>query len=152
MDAANALGALSTDLAFSVSYAIANEAMASSREYGISPDELIAVLLVLAVVLASLPRALETLSRAIVRIAPAGSFPWMERTTDQSAEGGLTAFVKLIVSIGKRISVSIAVQLLANHTRANQPLRSVRILSLLSIAIFFLFLQKGSLISEKRDS
>ena len=47
MDAANALGALSTDLAFSVSFAIANELLDSAHEAEISPDELIALLLVL---------------------------------------------------------------------------------------------------------
>ena len=148
MDAANALGALSTDLAFSVSFAIANELLDSAHEAEISPDELIALLLVLAVVLAALPRALGTLGRALTRIFP-GVFPWME----DGAKGGegLGDFLTLVVSIAKRISVSISVQLLAQQVRAKQPLRSVRIVSLLSVAVFFLFLQKGSVIGEKRS-
>ena len=58
-------------------------------------------------------------------------------TTDNS---GLTAYLKLLVGIGQRVAVSVAVQLLAANARTKQPLRSVRIVTLLSICIFFIFL------------
>ena len=52
---------------------------------------------------------------------------------------GIAAFLGLFVSIFQRISVSIVVQLLAANVRTQQPLRAVRVLTLLSVAVFFLF-------------
>lgn len=54
---------------------------------------------------------------------------------------GIIAFLGLFVSIFQRISVSIVVQLLAANVRTQQPLRAVRVLTLLSVAVFFLFLE-----------
>ena len=54
---------------------------------------------------------------------------------------GVVAFLGLFVSIFQRISVSIVVQLLAANVRTQQPLRAVRVLTLLSVAVFFLFLE-----------
>lgn len=54
---------------------------------------------------------------------------------------GVIAFLGLFVSIFQRISVSIVVQLLAANVRTQQPLRAVRVLTLLSVAVFFLFLE-----------
>jgi hypothetical protein len=54
---------------------------------------------------------------------------------------GLLTFVKMFVAIFQRICVSIAVQLLAANVRVEQPLRVARVLTLLSVAVFFLFLE-----------
>ena len=53
---------------------------------------------------------------------------------------GVGEFLKLIVDMGKRISVSVCVQLLASNVRSKQPLRSVRIVLLLGVVMYFLFL------------
>lgn len=63
-----------------------------------------------------------------------GSSPEQERP-------GVMAFLELFVTIAQRISLSLVVQLLAANVRANQSIRSVRILTLLSVATFFLFLE-----------
>jgi len=54
---------------------------------------------------------------------------------------GLLTFVKMFVSIFQRICVSIAVQLLAANVRVEQQLRVARVLTLLAVAVFFLFLE-----------
>jgi hypothetical protein len=50
-------------------------------------------------------------------------------------------FVFLIVSICQRISVAIAVQLLAASVRTQQPSRLVRTISLIGLAAFFVFVE-----------
>lgn len=54
---------------------------------------------------------------------------------------GILEFVFLIVNICQRISVAIAVQLLASSVRAQQPSRLVRTVSLIGLATFFVFVE-----------
>ena len=141
-DTALALGALGSDLAFSVSFGIANELLAAATEAGVSEDELVAVVLAISVVLAALPRSVKIATRELHERELFGlKKPDPEHVPDP---GGLAAFTGLLVDIAKRISVSISVQLLAANVRAKQPLRAVRIVSLLSVAVFFLFLEATS--------
>jgi hypothetical protein len=145
---AGALGSLGNDLAFSVSYNIASELLDAASEAHLSEEELIGIVLGLAVVLSSVPSAVRAvwaeLKRWRVRVSPdtAGK--------DPPAEGrsGITEFAGLLVDIAQRISVSICVQLLASNVRSRQPLRAVRVVSLLAVAIFFLFLESSSSIGS----
>ena len=147
-DTATALGALGSDLAFSVSFGIARELLDAATEAGISEDELVAVVLALSVAFAALPRSINVLFREL-REREVSLFwglvvftkPDPKHKTEPS---GLGAFMKLLIDIAKRISVSISVQLLAANVRTLQPLRAVRIVSLLSVAVFFLFLEATS--------
>jgi len=60
--------------------------------------------------------------------------------------------MKLLIDIAQKISVSISVQLLAANVRTLQPLRAVRVVSLLTVAIFFLFLEATSTIGTNSRS
>ena len=60
------------------------------------------------------------------------------------ALAGVFEFAILLFNMAQRISLSICVQLLASNVRSRQPLRSVRIVSLLAVSIFFLFLESTS--------
>lgn len=141
-----ALGALGSDLAFSVSFGIARELLDGSREAQISDEELIAVLLGLSVVFAALP---DTFSSAYRELAKKQWFGIKLPTAGSETTSGLLAFINLLVDIARRISVSICVQLLAANVRARQPQRAVRILSLLAVAIFFLFLERTSSLGQR---
>ena len=61
-----------------------------------------------------------------------------------SNPASLLQFVELLLGIARRIATSLLVQLVAATAVSRQPLRLSRILSLLSVAIFFLFLQSGA--------
>ena len=141
-----ALGALGSDLAFSVSFGIARELLDGARDAQISDEELIAVLLGLSVVFAALP---DSFSAAYAELAKKRWFGLSLPSGTSEATSGLLAFVNLLVDIARRISVSICVQLLAANVRARQPQRAVRVLSLLAVAIFFLFLERTSSLGQR---
>ena len=95
----------------------------------------------LAVVLASVPSA--------VRAVWAKQWlPGSDTADPAGGRSGITEFATLLVGIAQRISVSICVQLLASNVRSRQPLRAVRVVSLLAVAIFFLFLESSSSIGS----
>ena len=143
---AGALGSLGNDLAFSVSYNIANELLVAAEEAHLSEEELIGIVLGLVVVLASVPsgiRAVWTeLKQCRARVNPDDTDPVPK--TGGRPLSGVSEFATLLVDIARRISVSICVQLLASNVRSRQPLRAVRVVSLLAVAIFFLFLESSS--------
>jgi hypothetical protein len=127
-----ALGSLGSDLAFSVSFGIGRELMDAAKEGQIAEDELIAVVLIVSIVFTALPRSF----RATIKELRA--WGWLSESTKvSSTESGLLAFGGLLIDIGRRIAISLAVQLLAANVRAKQVSRSVRIVSLLSVAVFF---------------
>jgi hypothetical protein len=148
VDAQTALGSLGSDLAFSVSFGIGRELMDAANEAGMTEDELVAAVLVLSIVFIALPRTvklvLDELGRCCVRAKILSSEAKLTPT-----EHGLLAFVALLVDIARRIAISLSVQLLAANVRAKQPDRAVRIVSLLSVAVFFLFLEATSSIGIK---
>ena len=141
-DTAAALGSLGSDLAFSVSFGIGNELLEAAREAQMSEDELIASVLVLSIVFAALPRTLR------ITLSELRSWRCM-KVLAFDKDSGLAAFATLLVDIARRIAISLSVQLLAANVRAKQPNRAVRVVSLLSVAIFFLFLEASSSIGLK---
>jgi hypothetical protein len=143
-DAATALGSLGSDLAFSVSFGIGQELLSAAREAQMSEDELVASVLILSIVFTALPRTFRVATGELRKLGVLDRKP---RPTD--AESGLLQFVSLLVDIAKRIAISLTVQLLAANVRAKQPNRVVRIVSLLSVAVFFLFLEASSSIGTK---
>ena len=204
-DASSALAGLGSDLAFTISFAIARELLDGANESGISQDELIAVVLALGIVFPALPRTVTSVWREL----PAWRWPWapkrvapapreMPRATAvtkddagvhdkasarSSGDGvktggdggggdddedddpgggtgphtpdpsGLGAFLTLLVDMGKRISVSVCVQLLASSARATQVSRPIRVVMLLGVVMYFLFLDAlGSVGARKRST
>lgn len=141
---AGALGSLGSDLAFSLSYNIASELLEVANTAHLSEEELVGLVLGMAVVLASLPssvrRTWAELKRRLAPSSPAGA--------DAPRPSGVAEFGTLLLSIAQRISVSICVQLLASNARSRQPLRAVRVVSLLGVAVFFLFIESSSTIGS----
>ena len=143
-DAASALGSLASDLAFSVSFGIGQELLSAAREAQMSEVELVASVLILSIVFTALPRTFRV---AVSEFRKLGLLDKKPKPTD--TESGLMQFVALLVDIAKRIAISLSVQLLAANVRAKQTNRAVRIVSLLSVAVFFLFLEASSSIGTK---
>lgn len=156
MSATVALGSLGADLAFSVSYSIASELLSSANEAGLSEEELIGIVLTLAVVLGALPSSLAAVrNEALWRLDPvaakaAAAEAKRRREAGEAAppRSGLLEFFRLFFSMAQRIAVSVCVQLVASNVRTRQPLRSVRIVSLLGVSIFFLFLESTSAVGR----
>ena len=144
-DTATALGSLGSDLAFSVSFGIGRELLDAARDAQMSEDELIASVLILSIVFTALPRTFRVATREL------RARGWVGKSlgTPTPTESGLVAFAALLVDIARRIAISLSVQLLAANVRAKQPDRAVRIVSLLSVAVFFLFLEASSSIGLK---
>jgi hypothetical protein len=143
MATTTALSSLSSDLAFSVSFSIGAEFLASAKEAELSEDELVAAVLVVVVLLSALPKTAqhvvyELRKRKLVPVGAGGM-------------QGVVAFASLVTSIVQKIALSLAVQLLANNVRSRQQDRAVRIISLVSVVIFFLFLEATSS-TAKRSS
>jgi len=148
-DTAAALGSLGSDLAFSVSFGIGRELLDAAHDAQMSEDELVASVLILSIVMTALPRTFRVATRELRTRGWLGSRAAKGGRLFSNTESGLVAFVGLLIDIAKRIAISLSVQLLAANVRAKQPNRSVRIVSLLSVAIFFLFLEASSSIGLK---
>ena len=133
---ADALGSFGSDLAFSISFALSTEALEAAREAQMSEDELVSIVIALSVIFSALPRSSLMLIREIKRLS--GKAEIKEAPSNPS---GLASFLTLLLGIAQRCAVSTAVQLLANNVQTRQPLRSVRIVSLLSVVVFFVFIQ-----------
>lgn len=133
-----------------MSFGIARELLDAAKDAQLGDEELIAVVLALSVVLGALPR---TVKLAYTEFAKNGWFGLSIKPLTKSSRNvsGILAFITLLVDIARRISVSITVQLLAANVRARQPQRAVRIVSLLAVAVFFLFLEATSSMGKKRN-
>lgn len=147
-DTAAALGSLGSDLSFSVSFGIGRELLDAAQEAQMSEDELIASVLIVSIVMTALPRTFRSMSKLLRQSGWLGN-PTPKPHPLSATESGLVAFFGLLVDIAKRIAISLSVQLLAANVRAKQANRAVRIVSLLSVAIFFLFLEASSSIGLK---
>ena len=156
MTTAASLSSLGSDLAFSVSYGIANELLDAAHQANLSEEELIGIVLALSVILAALPSSFRTVKRELalrrttVRLDTSDNDADNDAGKAQDKISGLIEFASLLVRMAQRISISICVQLLASNVRSKQPLRSVRIVSLLSVSIFFLFLESTSSVGKGR--
>jgi hypothetical protein len=139
-----ALSSLGSDLSFAVSFAIAGEVLAAAAEAQTSDDEVVAIILVTSVVALALPRAAQVLFVELARGKNANKVP-----RDDGEGDGLTAFFALLFSMLQRVLLSVVVQLLAANVRAREPLRSVRILSLLALSVFFVFVSGTSAVAAK---
>lgn len=136
------LSSLGSDLTFSVSWSVARELLDGASESQLGEDELIGMVLGLSIVLTAFPKVLRLLTaRSKGARRPDGSH-------QPEGRSGLIAFFSMFVDIAQRISISLVVQLLAANVRTRQPLRSVRILTLLSVAVFFLFLESTATVGR----
>lgn len=141
--ATDALSALGGDLTLSISWAVANELLDAAREAELGEAELIGIVLATSIVLSALPNVLW-LARTEVAAAWDvwhGRKPMIRPDPKATNVSGLLAFLALFVKVAQRITMSICVQLIAANVRVQQPLRTVRVFTLMGVAVFFVFLE-----------
>ena len=153
--ATGALGSLGSDLAFSVSFGIASELLKAASDADLSEEELIGIVLAVSVVLSAVPSSVLHCRNELAKIlrtvkVDVGNNKPMSDGVGVSRTSGVLEFFSLLVGMAQRISISICVQLLSSNVRSRQPLRSVRVVSLLAVAIFFLFLESTSSVGQGR--
>ena len=139
MSTSDALGSLGSDLLFSVSFSIARELLDGAKEANLTEDELISIVLAVSVVLAAVPSSFRAVRREVGHM-----LPWLLPSSGESKASGILEFFTVFLEIFRRIALSICVQLLAAHVTSNQPLRTVRIVGLFSVAVFFSFVTNVS--------
>lgn len=121
--------------------------MDAAQDAQLSEDELIASVLTLSIVMTAAPKLLSKFVHELRVRGVCGLSLKPHKLS--STESGIVAFGALLLDIARRIAISLSVQLLAANVRARQPERVVRIVSLLSVAVFFLFLEASSSIGLK---
>ena len=164
-------------MSFTVSYAVASELRTSAVQNGMADYELIAFVLLTAVVLSAVPSAARRVAQVSVvswkhaRVSVGQQLPtWFVRSVDwlmgvrvstvkkSGAEAeaeteaeaerphsySFVAFLELLVATGRRIAIALLVQLVAASAVVDQTVRIDRILALISVAVFFIFLQSGA--------
>ena len=107
-------------------------------------SELIGVVLAASIVLSALPSTLLLAKSEVCKAVDA--FRGLARPTppsgDPSEAKGLLDFVALFVSVAQRICMAVAVQLISANVHFSMPIRAVRVLTLLGVAVFFVFVEK----------
>lgn len=156
-DAATAaLSSLGSDLSFSISFLAANELVAAAKDAQLADVELCAILL-LVVVSVSVAKGLvkrrvdDALQRRKVKIgdeiddgvSESDRSLLVEKALDDESRTVLE-FVLLLLLIVQRIALSLCVQVVAVSVRSNSSSRTVRVISLLSLVLFFLFLDSST--------
>ena len=151
--ASDALSSIGSDLSFAVSFAIANELLAAAREEQIADSELVAIVLLISVCVAALPKALLVIStefQTFVAKLMGNSISAEERAKNVAKipPNGLLSFLAFFLQICQRISLTVTIQLVTSSVQSSQPLRSVRLLSLFSVLFFFVFLRQSAAIGQ----
>ena len=164
------LSSIGSDLSVSVSFNIASELLAAANDEQIAADELISLVLGFAIIFSAVQARLnKTLSdrrRSVVekaRLQARSRVAELKKLHGETLGGvfsdgfvhaaehaavselatkrsGLD-FLALVVNILQRILVAISVQLLAASVRSQQESRLVRTVSLIGLAIFFVFVE-----------
>ena len=135
-----ALAGLGADLSVSISFSVANELVAAARELQLADDELVAILVAVVVVTTS---ALGALGRASKWLSQRRTSTAAATGEDDDERRGALEFARLMLNITQRIALSISIQVLALSVRANQPSRTVRVLVLLGVVVFFVFVESA---------
>lgn len=168
--ASEMLNSIGSDLSVSVSFNIARELLDAANDEQIAPDELISLVLGFAIIFSAvqsrLNKTLEERRKSVIEAARASARARVSELKklhgdalgDLFTEGFMHAaehaavnelatkrsgldFFALVVNILQRILVAISVQLLAASVRSQQESRLVRTVSLIGLAIFFVFVE-----------
>lgn len=151
-----ALSSLGSDLSFSISFLAANELVEAAKEGQLADAELVAVMLFVVVVVSVLKgvvsrRVADALKRRTVRIngeiAPdvnESERDSLVQTALREQSKSLLEFVLLLLLVVQRITLSLTVQVVAVSVRSTSASRAVRVISLLSLVLFFLFLDSST--------
>ncbi len=164
------LSSIGSDLSVSVSFNIASELLDAAKDEQIAPDELISLVLGFAIIFsavqARLNKALDDRRKSVLEKARSKArarvselkklhgevlgalfTEGFEHAAEHAAVSELATkrsgldFLALVVNILQRILVAISVQLLAASVRSQQESRLVRTVSLIGLAIFFVFVE-----------
>ena len=164
------LSSIGSDLSVSVSFNIAHELLDAAKDEQLAADELISLVLGFAIILTAVQsrlskaladqrasaiasarrRAQEEVAAVKRKLGPEIGTLFDEgfmKAAEQAAVNELATkrsgldFVALVVDILQRILVAISVQLLAASVRAQQESRLVRTVSLIGLAVFFVFVE-----------
>jgi hypothetical protein len=164
------LSSIGSDLSVSVSFNIAHELLDAAHDEQLAADELISLVLGFAIIFSAvqsrLNKALEDRRKSAIaaarkraqdevasvkrKLGPEIGLLFNEgfmQAAEQAAVNELATkrsgldFLALVVNILQRILVAISVQLLAASVRAQQQSRLVRTVSLIGLAIFFVFVE-----------
>jgi len=164
------LSSIGSDLSVSVSFNIAHELLDAAEDEQLAADELISLVLGFAIICTAvqsrLNKALADRRTSAIEAARQKAKEGVEAIKklhgdavgDVITEGFVHAaehaavrdlastrsgldFLALVVNILQRILVAISVQLLAASVRAQQESRLVRTVSLIGLAIFFVFVE-----------
>jgi hypothetical protein len=161
-----ALTAIGSDLSVSLSFQVASELLDAAREEQMSEDELVGIVLGLAVIFSAL--------QSLLRVAVAERHAKLKASAHEEAvrmsksvqgddeqhrfrdrcerdaweraskEKGSLEFVLMLVSIAVRIAFGVSIQLLAASARARQTSRAARVISLVGCSVYFLWLEAGA--------
>lgn len=165
------LSSIGSDLSVSVSFNIARELLEGANDLQMGEDELIGLVLGFAMVAAALQSRLSKALRdrksrvvekarseaeeVVVEMRAMGP-SWVKQGELYVKEAERAALAKLqdrrsvldfgslLVSICSRILIAISIQLLAASVRAQQQSRVVRTVSLIGLAVFFVFVESLS--------
>ena len=173
--AAGALSSIGSDLSISISFQVASELIEGGKEGQLRDDELVGIVLSLAIVLTAVRSMLSFVRKARLESAIAsarqfGDTEWNKPSTNRGdvsfdvddelkkqfladkekaavekfeSERTVLDFSLLFVNIATRISLSVTVQLLAAAARSRQSVRAARVLTLISLSVFFVYLEAG---------
>ena len=151
LDSTNAaFSALGSDLTVSISFSVALEFVGAAREQQLADDELTAILVAIVIALTSL----KSFTDAQIARALAREVEIVKRSKGDGddvvviSEGnnrGVLEFASLLLSILQRIGLSVSIQVLSLSVRAAQVSRWSRILTLLGVVSFFIFLESAAM-------
>ena len=164
------LSSIGSDLSVSVSFNIAHELLDAAEDEQLAADELVSLVLGFAIIFSAVQsrlnkaladrrasaiasarrRAQEEVAAVKQKLGPEIGTLFDEgfmQAAEQAAVNELATkrsgldFLALVVDILQRILVAISVQLLAASVRAQQESRLVRTVSLIGLAVFFVFVE-----------
>jgi len=151
LDSTNAaFSALGSDLTVSISFSVALEFVGAAREQQLADDELTAILVAIVIALTSLKSFTDAqIARALARECEIvkrskGDGDDVVVISDGNNRGVLE-FASLLLSILQRIGLSVSIQVLSLSVRAAQVSRWSRILTLLGVVSFFIFLESAAM-------
>jgi hypothetical protein len=154
LDSTNsAFSALGSDLTVSISFSVALEFVGAAREAQLADDELTAILVAIVIALTSLKSFTDAqIARALARerdILSKSKGEGDDVVIISDGNRGILEFVSLLLSILQRIGLSVSIQVLSLSVRASQVSRWSRILTLLGVVSFFVFLESAA-VSRRR--
>ena len=150
LDSTNAaFSALGSDLTVSISFSVALEFVGAAREQQLADDELTAILVAIVIALTSLKSFTDAqIARALAReceIVKRSKGDGDDVVVISDGNRGVLEFASLLLSILQRIGLSVSIQVLSLSVRAAQVSRWSRILTLLGVVSFFIFLESAAM-------